>query len=915
MRPLTVKERIQLHLFDYSRYSEAYEAPPEVTQEAIARAVGIRTQHVNQYATPLKVEGLIEERVSHVTRSKRRRKTYFLTAKGRALAMQLRTAVLREQVPFRDRSGQSQDVSLSRVVLEDRRGTPILELLAELTSLGFLGDASATAKTGFVDATQESPRVDRFYGREEDLASILHALEQNRVVVASGMTGIGKSTLGAKVCESLRGRRSLFWRTIRPWDTMTDLAGRVSGFLRSNGRLDLSGVLVGPGPKDSARIEDALVTDLKGLAALFIFDDVQNASVHARSFLQMFLRTIGPADAPAILLLSRVVPDLYSRRDVAIDGSVIEFALGGLDRTSSTQLLADAGVRDPIVGSLTDACGGVPLFLKLIASAGPKAVASTGWRTLETYIAEQIEPSLDPAERDALETASLYDIPVPNAALLLEEEVRGRTLIGLRRKGLLTSVDKERFAVHEAIRTFVRNGLSVERRERIVRKVVPWLLQAALLAVERGEAHAAISYLGNAVSIETDPSRRRTNLDLLGNLRRRVGDIPGALDAYRTALKLVADGSDRALLRRKIALCLETLGLLDEAGQEVAAGWREIPDEPSLAGGWLGYQKASIAFARQDYDTALHEVERVLSWMTGLPQESELWGQLANLRGLIYLYDPRRMDPALARADFLAAAGALEEAKDPRGLCMVYNNLFLAASELGDQERALPDLDRSASLARTIGDLPALQTALFTKAWFLTEHLGDYAAAEALYNETYRLAKETHQREKLIWHYYHFAVLYLRIGRYPDARESMEHFLGASGFLVNVDRRMEDLGLMARLCVFTDDGEASETYVRQAEAIAGTSSTESASYPIEWARGTLAAYRHDAETARACFERAIGLCPAGRRGELLFDYGRFLASIRDPAASRVLPEAIKALARYEGALVPQAQAILDRLGN
>ena len=49
MRALTVKERIQLHLFDYSRFADSYQAPPDVTQQAIARAVGIRVHHVNQY--------------------------------------------------------------------------------------------------------------------------------------------------------------------------------------------------------------------------------------------------------------------------------------------------------------------------------------------------------------------------------------------------------------------------------------------------------------------------------------------------------------------------------------------------------------------------------------------------------------------------------------------------------------------------------------------------------------------------------------------------------------------------------------------------------------------------------------------------------------------------------------------------
>src|SRR2546422_11621538 len=93
MRTLTVKERIQLHQFDYSRYSEAYEAPPEVTQEAIARAAGIRVQHVIQYVSPLIASGLVEERLAHVKRPRRRHKTYFLTAKGRAAAAALRSAL------------------------------------------------------------------------------------------------------------------------------------------------------------------------------------------------------------------------------------------------------------------------------------------------------------------------------------------------------------------------------------------------------------------------------------------------------------------------------------------------------------------------------------------------------------------------------------------------------------------------------------------------------------------------------------------------------------------------------------------------------------------------------------------------------------------------------------------------------
>lgn len=915
MRALTVKERIQLHLFDYSRFAEEYESPSEVTQEGIALAVGIRVHHVNQYAGPLGKEGLIEVRMGHVKRARRRRRVYFLTPKGRIQAADLRAHLFREEIPFRDRTGQTHQVPLARIVQEDRRGSSVLSLLAELRSQGYVGEITTPSKPGFVDMAQEAPSVDRFYGRESELASVLRALEGGRIVVATGITGIGKSALGAKVCEALRDHRSLFWRTIRPWDTTTDLAGRLGGFLRSQGRLELGGLLLGAGPKDPARIEDALAADLRSLPALLVFDDVQNASTEAQSFLRIVIGSIPREGGPAVLFLSRVVPDFYSRKDVALDASVVEVTLNGLDRASSVRLLADAGVRDPIAGSLTDACGGIPLFLKLIVSAGPKAASTAGWATLETYIAEQIEPSLDAAERSALEAASLYDIPVPSDALLLEEEVRGRTLVSLRRKGLLTPAGDDRSTVHEAIRTIVQDGLPPTRREGLVRKIVPWLLQASLTAVERGDVQAAISYLANAVSIEMDPSRRRRNRELLGDLRRRLGDVPGAMDVYRIVLKEVSDGPERAILRQKIASCLELMGHLKEASEEIDAGWREIPPGPSLAAGWLAYQTASIAFSQGDYDAALREVERVLGWMSGLPPESNLWGWLANLRGLIYLYDPRREDLALAREDFLAAAQALEQAKEPHGVCMAYNNVFIAAAALGDQQAALPFLDRSAALARASGDVPALETALFTKAWSLTEHVGDFPAAEALYNETYRLAKETHQREKVVWHFYHFAILYLRMGRHAEARESMAYFLQTSEPYVNQERRVSDLAEMARVCLAGGDESAAEAYLRSAEELARHLTSDVATYPVQWARATLRGQHGDVPGAKEDFEKALGSCPAERRGELLLDYGRFLASAPEPGeAKQVLERADALLARYQGALQPLARAALQTLG-
>jgi len=909
VRALTVKERIQLHLFDFSRLAEAYEAPPGVTQEAIARAAGIRVHHVTQYIRPLVAEGHVEEKTSHVRGRARRRKVYFLTASGRLHASSLRNALLSAHVPFRDRMGETHDLPLSRIHQEERRGATVLELLTELQTDGYISEARPTGREGLVDFTQEAARVQSFYGREKELAEVLRALGEKPVVVVTGMAGIGKTTLGSRICEELRGKRSLFWRGVCPWDTAIDLAARVSVFLRSLNRTELHGFLAGTAPKELARVEEPLARDLAGVGALLVFDDVQNASEEAQAFLAILVRALKPQKGTSALLLSRSTPAFYSRREVAVEASVMELPLHGLDPTSSVTILKEAGIADPLLGSLVESCGGIPLFLKLVASAGPGAPPEESWRTLETYIAEQIDPSLAKEERECLEIASFYHLPVPPEAMLLTSGARRRILIDLHRKGLVTSTDSGRFVVHDALRSYFQGSLPAERRASIASEVARWLSGKSDEAKAQGRPHEAVAYLGNAAVVEVDPGRRGSILAKLGDLRRLVGDYPGAIEAYRAGARDASDRAAVARLHAKIAVCLENLGQLGQAVEEIDKGLSLVPQEPSLEAAWLLYQRASVAYAREDYGRALAGIEQVTSWMVGLPRDEELWGFLSNLRGLIHFYDHERLDFSLAQADFQEAVDAWDRAGYTRGLCNAYNNLFLAAYAMGKGEQALEYLDRSAALAEATGDTPARTTVLFTKAYYLTEHVGDYDAAGTLYDETYRLAKETHQRAKLAFHYHHYANLYEHQGRLEEARESLEYFIQTSGDMVGVDTKVEACAWLSRIRSRLGDVEAAEASLGQAERLAATTTAKPAAHAIEWAKATLAAARGDLEAAGASFRRAFDLSTPPDRGKFLLEYGQFLASNGERnRAKEVLGLACEELAKMEGATLKKAQA-------
>ena len=854
---------------------------------------------------------MLRERTSHIRHGRRRRKVYFLTDRGRNRAASLRATLLRGKVPFRSRNGEIHETSLTEIYQEHRRGRPLCELLLEMKSFGCIAE-EAGEETGVVDFVREAPTPDQFYGREEEVNSVLGAVNQAPLVVITGMAGIGKTALGSKVCELLRGEQSLFWRDIRSWDGALGLALHLGRFLSSLGRVGLHSALLGTGPKALSRIEELLQEDLAGIEALLVFDDVHKATGDVSSFLAILLRVLKGQAGMSVLLLSRAVPGFYSRREVDLENSVVELSLKRLSEEASHAILAGAGVAEPLIGPLIKAAGGNPLFLRLLSAT--TAPGDPEGRSLEVYIAEEIEPGLSRPERRCLEVAALYEFPVPPSGLLIERSVRTATLVALRKKGLLDRVDPNRLVLHDTLRSYFGRGVSQERLEEISGKIVPWLRETAQNLAEAGSPDDGIAYAQNAVTIDANASRRVSSLEILGRLRRFVGDYPGAMEAYQTALRQSEGPEVRARLHRKIALCHISQGNLQEAEDEIDAGLALLPPEPSREAAWLYQQRASVAYSQLDFDRCLGTVNRVLAWQPSILEDPDLHGFLLNLRALVYIDDPHRNDPALAQADLKNALKAFENARNQRGLTLVYNNLGIASMELGRNEEAFAYLDQAEATAREAGDYPAQGTPLLTKAFALMDVEGDYEAAEATYQKSYKIHKETHQGAKTVWHYWHFSELYRRQGRFEEARESLEYFLQASGDIAGREFRAQSLGLMIRLCVLCGDGNAAEAYFEEAWSLVQEVHSELAECAVEWAKATLLAWRGDTENAELSFRRASKLSEPHQRGEALLDYGRFLNDSGKPIQARkAFAQASEDLGSTSKALGRSAIAELESL--
>ncbi len=87
---LTVGERIVLHLGQYSKYMDSYDAPLDVSQDGIASALRISRAHAAIELKKLKENNEVIENLVHIKKGKTKRKVYFLTPAGEERASKVR---------------------------------------------------------------------------------------------------------------------------------------------------------------------------------------------------------------------------------------------------------------------------------------------------------------------------------------------------------------------------------------------------------------------------------------------------------------------------------------------------------------------------------------------------------------------------------------------------------------------------------------------------------------------------------------------------------------------------------------------------------------------------------------------------------------------------------------------------------
>jgi len=96
--PITVGERIVLHLAQFTKNQNDFDAPFEVSQDGIGEALRISRAHAAIELKKLKEAGTVAERISHIRAGAVKRKVYFLTLVGEDKARNLKDFANRQGI-------------------------------------------------------------------------------------------------------------------------------------------------------------------------------------------------------------------------------------------------------------------------------------------------------------------------------------------------------------------------------------------------------------------------------------------------------------------------------------------------------------------------------------------------------------------------------------------------------------------------------------------------------------------------------------------------------------------------------------------------------------------------------------------------------------------------------------------------
>lgn len=584
--------------------------------------------------------------------------------------------------------------------------------------------------------------VDRLFGRAEELRTLdAWAGSPVPALAVVGPGGIGKSALVASWVMRRRPRAHAYWIDLDEGITPGFLLADIAAFLERVGRRSLSMHLAEQGAADVRFAARILSVELRGLSALFVFDNFQKAPSGTRRLLAGPFLEKAQGSPTKVVFVDRSLPEVVRWGRGRVPGMHV-LRVGGLDLEASMALLRAKGLAadDETTAHIAESTRGHPLSLALAAQGGTAVRGE-----VQRYLDREVWRTLSEGERAALQAASVFRSSAPVAALRTFPGVTESALAGLHRKDLLQPTITECVVLHDLFRESVLGKLTENDRRRTHAHAARYFLRrleayerleglhhliragqfseaAEILESEASElldslcADGLAAVLSEFDPLNAEPTAASVLMEVHGDSLRIAGQLGSAEDRYRRATEFAErlgrlDRIPRLL--RKIATMARTrndsdraLGFLREARQRLESH----PDDAELAE--VLKETALLEEARGRFDEALALLNRAVDLATHVADPAPLARSLLVLGSI----ETGRGMPELGLQHKLEALRIAERAGNITEAARACISIGTSMWSMDRLEEALAYHERGLQLATLVGNLRLVAYAHLNRA-------------------------------------------------------------------------------------------------------------------------------------------------------------------------------------------------------
>jgi len=526
---LTNRERILFLLakqdFDPD---EDYLAPYYLSQDGIAEALEMRKNNVSRELSKLKDEGLVEEYNARVKGFDRRRKVYLLSKKGNDLKNELTKDLQKKELTIENTKGEKYDCTIEEGlyklrekgngrevktfhVVEWMRKKDVLNLetFSIPSRLYKISEKEKKDERETTEVLIHTPKRKKIYGRKEEISKLNKKLQEKKppFIIIEGIAGIGKTALGRKLLDELRGERDLFWYSFIEWEDAIYFYEELKGFLEKSAEKKLD-------PEDSpGQIAKTVLKGLKDSRAVLFLDDCEKMPSELLPFLEMMLSGKKKGAHPSMVLMSREKLGFYDVRD-EMEGHVFNLELGPLKKDYVKEMISveDEKNRKIDIEEVYEKTKGHPLYLELFERYPGKE------SKMKEFLEREIYSHLGKAEKRLIQRLSVFWGPVKREVLL--DKGDAEVLMKLKKNKLVRENENEEIVAHDILKDFFYSNAALgEKRE------LHEFAAERLIAVEGKKNHYKLEILYHLEKAE----KAERSLDMMQNMIRVISGLPEEL--------------------------------------------------------------------------------------------------------------------------------------------------------------------------------------------------------------------------------------------------------------------------------------------------------------------------------------------------------------------------------------------------